>query len=333
MENDYENLHFIELTEAQTRQYIDAEASWRALEDAQTAAAEVRGSMMWRTQTGRRYLIRVAAFGAQTSLGPHSPENEQIYARFMARKVAAEARQKQLRQTVAQHTRVNRALRVGRVPNVVVDTLNALANAGLQQHFLTVGTHALYAYETACGVRAQTEATATQDIDLLLDTRKYLRFATTLQRLDTSLLGIFQKVDKTFVLRGDQKYTAVNAAGFEIDVIRRAAHSSAGTNPHPLRVSEFEEDFWAAQVPSEQALLDGGRFTQVVVATNGNMATMHVPSPESFVRIKTALSQRHDRDPLKSRKDLLQAQVVKKLLDGYGLNHIVMAQSPSKPAL
>ncbi|WP_114969141.1 GSU2403 family nucleotidyltransferase fold protein [Rhodoferax ferrireducens] len=332
MQNDYENLAFIELTEAQTRQYIDAEASWRALEDAQTAAAEVRGSMMWRTQTGRRYLIRVAAFGAQTSLGPHSLENEQIYERFMARKVAVQARQKQLRQTVAQHIRVNRALRVGRVPNVVVDTLNALANAGLQQHFLTVGTHALYAYETACGVRVQTEATATQDIDLLLDTRKYLSFATTLQRLDTSLLGIFQKVDKTFVLRDDQKYTAVNAAGFEIDVIRRTAQSAAGTDPHPLRVSQFEEDFWAVQVPSGQAMLDGGRFKQVVVATNGDMATMHAPSPESFVRIKTALSQRHDRDPLKSRKDLLQAQVVKKLLDEYGLSHVANAQSQSKSA-
>lgn len=291
---NYEKFTFNELTEAQTRQYIDAEASWRALEDAQAAAAEVRGSMMWRTQAGHRYLIRVAASGGQTSLGPHSTENEQIYERFTTRKVALETRQKQLRQTVAQHTRMNRALRVGRVPNVVVDTLNALASAGLQHHFLTVGTHALYAFETACGVRVQTEATATQDIDLLLDTRNYIKFATTMQRLDTSLLGIFQKVDKTFVLRDDQKYTAVNGSGFEIDV----------------------------QVPSGQALLDGGRFTQMVVATNGNMATMHVPSPESFVRIKTALSRRHDRDPLKSRKDLLQAQVVQQLLEEHGLGHV-----------
>ncbi|MES2878631.1 MAG: GSU2403 family nucleotidyltransferase fold protein [Pseudomonadota bacterium] len=326
MQNDYENTSFFALTEAQTRQYIDAEAAWRALEEARLAAAEVRGSMMWRTQNGRRYLVRVAATGAQTSLGPHSPENEQIYERFMTRKTAVEARQKQLRETVQQHIRINRALRIGRVPNVVVDTLNALATAGLQHHFLTVGTHALYAYETACGVRVQTEATATQDIDLLLDTRKYLKFATTMQRLDTSLLGIFQKVDKTFVLRDDQKYTAVNAAGFEIDVVRRAAQSRAGIDPHPLRVSAFEEDFWAVQVASGQALLDGGRFTQMVVATNGSMATMHAPSPESFVRIKTALSQRHDRDPLKSRKDLLQAQVVQQLLDEHGLGFVAKAR-------
>lgn len=330
MENNYENIDFAELIEAQTRQYIDAESAWRALEDAQAAAAEVRGSMMWRIQAGRRYLIRVAASGAQTSLGAQSPDNDQIYARFMARKATAQARLKQLRQTVQQHTRLNRALRVGRVPNVVVDTLNALALAGLKPHFLTVGTQALYAYETACGVRVQTEATATQDIDLLLDTRKYLQFATTMQRLDTSLLGIFQKVDKTFSLREDQKYTAVNASGFEIDVIRRSAQGHAASDPHPLRVSAFEDDFWAVQVSSGHALLDGGRFSQVVVATNGNMASMHAPSPESFVRIKTALGQQADRDPLKSRKDLLQARVVEQLLNHYGLREVVRARS--KPA-
>lgn len=241
----------------------------------------------------------------------------------MARKTAVQARQKQLRTAVLQHTRINRALRIGRVPNVVVDTLNALAQAGLQSHFLTVGTHAIYAYETACGVRVQAEVTATQDIDLLLDTRKYLHFATTMERLDSSLLGIFQKVDKTFLLREDQKYTAVNAAGFEIDVIRRSAHGKAGIDPHPLRVSAFEDDFWAVQVSSGQALLDGKRFAQMVVATSGNMAAMHAPSPDSFVRIKTELSKARDRDPLKSRKDKLQAIVVQQLLDNQGLRHVV----------
>lgn len=327
MRKNYENSSFVALSEAQTRQFIDAESAWRALEEADRMANEVKGSMMWRTQSGRRYLVRVAASGAQTSLGPDSPENEQMYARFMARRAASRARQMQLRETVQRHARVNRALRVGRVPTIVVDTLNALVKAGLQTHFLTVGTHALYAYETACGLRVQTEATATQDMDLLLDTRKYLSFVTNMRRLDTSLLSIFQKVDKSFALRGDQKYTAVNAAGFEIDVIRRVAKSAAGDrDPHPLRVSAFEDDFWAVQVASGQALLDGGCFRQVVVATDGSMAMMNAPSPESFVRIKTMLSEQSDRDPLKARKDALQAHVVRQLLDSHGLQHVADAQ-------
>jgi len=39
MENNYENFHFTELTEAQMRQYIDASASWRALSAAQAATS------------------------------------------------------------------------------------------------------------------------------------------------------------------------------------------------------------------------------------------------------------------------------------------------------
>lgn len=327
MQDDYENIEFYPLTEAQTRQYIDADSVWRALGDARQAAREVRGSMAWRTQAGRRYLLRVAASGAQTSLGPASAENEQIYERFMARKAAVEARLKQLRDTVKLQARMNRALRVGRTPGVVVDALNALQQAGLEEHFLTVGTHALYAYETACGVRVQSEATATQDIDLLLDTRKHLRFVTTMQRLDTSLLGIFQRIDKTFSLRADQRYTAVNASGFEIDVIRRPAETRAGSDPHPLRVSDHEDDFWAVQVSTGQALLDGGRFTQTVVASNGSMATMHAAEPRTFIRVKRSLSERPDRDPLKARKDRLQAEVVQRLWDGEGLQYIASSGS------
>ncbi len=319
-----ENFEFIELSEGQTRQYIDADSAWRALAAADLAAAEVRGSMMWRVQSGRRYLIRVSSTGGQTSLGPESPENEAIFERFIARKESAMMRQKKLRTTVQQHVRLNRALRVGRVPNMVVDTLNALAKAGLQKNFLTVGTQAVYAYETACGVRVQAEATATQDIDLLLDTRKYLQFTCTMKRLDTSLLSVFQKVDSTFIVRDDQKYTAVNASGFEIDVIRRSAHNG---DPHPLRVSGFEDDFWAVQVSSGKALLDGGTFTQTVVAINGNMATLNVPSPTNFVNIKTALGKKIGRDPLKSRKDLLQARLVQKMLDEHGLQHVANAQT------
>ena len=42
MPNLHENFAFIELSEAQTRQYIDADSAWRALASADLAAAEVR---------------------------------------------------------------------------------------------------------------------------------------------------------------------------------------------------------------------------------------------------------------------------------------------------
>jgi hypothetical protein len=48
--------------------------------------------------------------------------------------------------------------------------LNAIDAAGLSEYFTAVGTHFLYAYEADAG------ALATQDIDLLWDTRKRIRF-------------------------------------------------------------------------------------------------------------------------------------------------------------
>lgn len=62
---------------------------------------------------------------------------------------------------------------------------------------------------------------------------------------------MFQKVDKTFELRSDQRYTAVNADGFEVDVARRAAKDG---NPHPLRVSRYEMKRIFGQFKFQQAI-------------------------------------------------------------------------------
>jgi hypothetical protein len=306
----------LELSPSQTRQYIDSEATYRALLDAKQAAIEVRGSMFWREIGSKRYLIRVASSGTQTSLGSETAELLAVYDRFMSRKTAIEERLKRLKTAMVQHQRLNRALRVGRAPKVLVDTLNRLTEAGLDKHFMIVGTHALYAYESACGIRVEEDATATQDIDLLLDTRRYVSFITTMEKIDDSLLSIFQKVDKTFELRHEQPYTAVNADGFEIDVVRRQTKDA---DPHPLRVSKYEEDFWAVQISTGSNLLDGGHFDQAVVSASGHMAMMRVPAPGNFVRVKKRLAAMRDRDPLKAPKDALQARIVEALIRDYAL--------------
>ncbi|MRD45684.1 GSU2403 family nucleotidyltransferase fold protein [Caenimonas koreensis] len=305
---------FLELTDGQKRQYIDAEAVFTALEQAQAEALAVRGSMFWREQGGRRYLIRLAAGGGQKSLGPDTEENRLIHERFVQRKSAAESRVQSLRESLAEQVRLNRALRVGRTPAIVVDVLQALSQAGLAEHFITVGTHALYAYETACGVRVESAATATRDIDLLFDTQKRLSVFTRLQRVDSSLVAVLRKADKSFSVRSDQLQTVVNDKGFEVDIIQRTARDG---DPHPLRMSDDEDDMWAVQVPTGDQLLSSSRFSQVVVATSGAMARMDTISPVAFARIKRELGARADRDPLKRSKDLLQAQIVSQLVSQY----------------
>ena len=310
----------LELLPNQTRQYIDAETVFLELRRAKAEAAEVRGSMFWRTQGNAEYLIRESSGGAQKSLGPRSAETQAMHERFKRRKTDTTSRLAAL--TVAAHNqqRLNKALRVGRVPGIVVKTLNALEAAGLQDHFVTIGTHSLYAYESACGVRFVPDALATQDLDLLFDSRKRMSFMSQMRRMDSSFIGALQKADPTFRVMHDQKQTAINDAGFEVDVIRRAAKDR---DPHPFRMSADENDLWAVQVEGADKMLSAPRFSQVVVTQTGHMAVMNTMSPLTFIAIKRMISTAVGRDPKKRLKDALQADLVESLVRSHMPQYVV----------
>ena len=305
-------MHWHELSDLQKKQYIDAESVFTALRDAEKAAQTVRGSMLWRQVSGKTYLIRTNADNSQKSLGPRTDETEAVYEKFMARKKWLSERVTALRQALQLHQKLNRAHRVGRTPEIVVQILNQLHKSGISEHFLTVGTHALFAYESACGVRFAEEATTTQDIDLLMDTQKHLLLASTLEERNESLLSTLQKVDPSFDLRDDQLYTAVNASGFEVDVIRRMARNR---DPHPLQVTSAERDFWAVQVGNGAQMASSARFAQMVVSASGHMALMTTLHPLTFSRLKQALANSPTRNPLKKSRDALQAQAVAQLVE------------------
>lgn len=315
MENTRKNSLLIPLADDAQRQYVDARSSYTAWEDARKEAQAVRGGMYWKKQGVGEYLIRTGTRNTQKSLGPRSADTEAIYTRFVERKSVAEQRLAELNETMTRQQRMNRALYVGRAPNLLVDILEALDKAGLSDYFTVVGTHALYAYEAAAGVLiAPPEALATRDVDLLWDTRKRLRFVADMRRLDASMLGLLQQVDASFRLRSDQHYTAVNSKGFEVDILRREAIED---DPHPLRLTEDEEDFWVVQARKADALLNAVPFSALVVSANGRMARMHTVPPNIFVGFKRWLAEQPDRDPLKTSRDKLQAEIVAGLIEEY----------------
>lgn len=305
----------LELDENQLRELVNARSTWRSFNDAKREAQQVRGSMVWKEVAGRSYLIRKSAGGAQKSLGPRNAETEAMFKSFQDRKGGAEARLRAMKKRAEEQRKLNRLYGVGRTPNVVVRVLAALEAAELSDKFMVIGTHSVYAYETAAGVLVDSGALATRDLDLLFDARKRVALATTLNKgVDRSLIRVFQKADPTFRVMRSQLQTAVNDAGFEIDIIRRKA---AADDPHPMRMSDEEDDFWAVQVEQGEKIASGRKFEHVVIAANGEMATMRTLHPLDFIRLKRELSRRKDRDPQKAPKDRLQADVVKKLWDGY----------------
>jgi hypothetical protein len=142
---------------------------------------------------------------------------------------------------------------------------------------------------------------ATRDVDLLWDTRRHMRFLTQMAFQASSMLGVLQRADKTFRIRGDRRYTAVNSKSFEVDILRRKADEG---DPHPLKITEADDDFWVVQAQ---------RFSTPVVSAAGTMARMTTVAPRVFVAFKRWMAEQPDREPEKRSRDRCQADIVEQI--------------------
>ena len=276
-------------------------------------ARKFTGGMYWKHQEGYEYLVKTLPDNRQHRMGGHTAENERIYENFVKNKAEVEGRLRDLKVALGDAERLNKALKVGRAPALAVGVLQALEAANLGEHFTVVGTHALYAYESAAGVRIVQGALATQDVDLLWGARKRVRFLTDIDKLDTSILRVLQRADKTFIRKEGQNETAINAKGFEVDFLRR---QQEGDDPHPFHFSEDEDDIWPVQARRASVLTTAPRFEHVVVSATGRMALMRTIAPQVFIDFKLWLAKKAvDRPEQKRRRDQRQAAIVQELLD------------------
>lgn len=305
-------MYYLPLPDEAARQVIDAQTILAELTRVKALARQVEGGMYWKQEGAYEYLIKTGRGNRQQRLGARSPELEATYTAFKARKAETEARLASLKAAAATAQRLNKAVKAGRVPALVVDLLNKLEDSGLAQHFTVVGTHALYAYEAAAGVRIFAGALATQDVDLLWDARQRVRFLADIKRLDKSMLQLLQEVDPTFVRKELQVETAINARGFEVDFLRRMRE---GDDPHPFKLSDAEDELWPVMAEPAKLLTEAPRFSHVVIGATGKMAVMHTISPVTFVEFKRWLAERPNREPVKRRRDVLQAQTIQGLMD------------------
>ncbi|HVZ46887.1 MAG TPA: GSU2403 family nucleotidyltransferase fold protein [Ramlibacter sp.] len=306
-------MDFLPLPDSAARQLIDSATVFDEYRRVRGQARTYSGGMYWKRQGEYEYLVKTHADGRQRRVGARSTETEATHSEFTRRKLEVEARLRSLRSALAESERLNKALKVGRVPAAVLGVLQAIEDAGLGEHFVVVGTHALYAFETAAGVRIVQGALATQDVDLLWDARKRVRFITDLGKLDVSMLQVLQRADRTFRRKEGQNETAINARGFEVDFLRRQPEAD---NPHPFRFSDDEDDLWPVQAVRAFVLTTARRFDHVVVSATGRMALMRTIAPAAFVEFKRWMAaEAPKREAMKRRRDLRQADIVQNLID------------------
>lgn len=309
-----ESEHYFPTPENAIRQSLDATAVFDEYRRVRNQALRTAsGTMYWKREAGYEYLVKmIPGRRNQERLGRRSAQTEEVFRSFGARKEQIDARMRSLTQALDEQERLNRAVRAGRVPNLAVSVLCAIEDAGLGDHFAVVGTHALYAYETAASVRLVPGALATQDVDLLWDARKHMQFVMDVERLDSSVLKLLRRVDKTFERKAGHNETAINARGFQVDFLRRMA---VDADPHPFRFSA-DDDLWPVQARRASVLTEAPRFDQVVIGVSGRMALMRTVDPLVFVHFKQWMAtQAEDRPAGKRVRDQLQADIVRGLLE------------------
>jgi len=304
---------YLPVSDNAARQVIDASTVFAEWRRADAQARPYSGGMYFKKEGDYEYLVKTAPNKRQERLGRRSPETEQILERFSSRKQETEARRRSLLGALREAQRMNKALKAGRVPDKVISVLNAIDEAGLAENFTVVGTHALYAYEAAAGVRIVPGALATQDVDLLWDARRRVQFLSTMGRLDKSMLQVLQTADPSFRRKDSHAETAIDDKGFEVDFLRR---EHVDGDPHPFRFTDDEEDLWPVQAERAAVLTSAPRFEHLVISSTGRMAWMRTIAPKVFVEFKRwmASSATHRPAP-RRRRDSLQADVVQKLLD------------------
>ena len=277
--------------------------------------------MRWIKVNGADYLLRItSASGNSKSLGPRTPETEQIFEQFQSGKELANEKYQGFKARIASQTKLNRAVRLGRLPSIIGEILIKLDQSQALSELRVVGTHAIFAYESMAAVELKMELLASGDVDLLFDVRKQVSLIS--KKLEgEGLLGLLKKVDKTFEVSTNQSFRAINKDGFMVDLIGQDKGMLA---PKPELIAKG--DLEIIEVPNLEWLANAPRIEQVVIAANGSPVMMPVPDPRAFAIHKAWLSHQADREPVKKQRDLNQALMVVNLLREYLPNLPLKAQ-------
>lgn len=309
-------MKYSELTNEQARQSVDCEQTFAVWRDADREFRErFAGSMFWRpAATGDgEYLYREVR-GAQRSLGPRSAETETAYQAFTEGRESVRETLRGTTQRLNGMAPVNKALRLNRVPVIAARILRRLDEVGLLGKPMRVaGTHVLYAMERACGVQVASDVLATGDVDLLWDSRAGLKLTAGSGVRTSGLLGVLQKLDRSFKPAGKDSFRAVNRDGYMVDLI--APHTSKDPmRSKPQRLGSSDDELTAVEIGGLAWLVNSPSFEQVVIGEDGYPLRMVTPDLRAWTVHKLWLCGRDDRDPAKRGRDRAQGVLAADLL-------------------
>lgn len=304
-------MYFNELNSFQGRSLVDLRQvyeAWKAADE--ELRHRFAGSMRWRRKNGKDYLFRKIG-SSEKGLGSRSPETERTYANFKSGREKVRERLSGLTQALDTQAAVARSVGLGRVPILVARLLRALDEANALGHLRIVGTNALFAYEALASVRVSADALATTDVDLLLDARRRLRFV--MEDGDQrTVIGLLQRIDRSFSRIPGKPYRVVNADGFMVDLIR--PETKPPWKEEPGSGALAPDDLLASPIEGLQWLVNAPALSTIVIDERGYPSPIVAPDPRIWLLHKRWLSERQMREPEKKRRDRQQAEITLRLI-------------------
>ncbi|MFT3817342.1 MAG: GSU2403 family nucleotidyltransferase fold protein [Rubrivivax sp.] len=281
------------------------EAAYEQWLDARQQLAELPVSMYWQAKASGDYLaFKQRSSDPGTTVGPRSAETEARFDAFTRRKAELRQRASAADASIGDRAAQYRALRLPPIPDRQAEILRALDVAELLRNdLMVVGTNAFIAYSLLCNARFPVGVEETEDFDLAWcrDSGVSLTRTAAAPADRSSLMAVLQGVDSSFRLNPRKPYQAVNANGYEVELLM--APSLA-----PLPKTEIFEPMVSLV---EQEWLLQGRAVSVVVATVRQRACpLYVPDPRWMALHKLWLARKPRRNALKRPKDLRQGQVL-----------------------
>ncbi|TPM26978.1 hypothetical protein FJ958_19125 [Mesorhizobium sp. B2-3-5] len=313
-------MEFQRLNGDQGRELINTQQRFQTFLEARRRSFGYRGSMIFAVRNGAEYLLRdyydpKSGVKRQRSLGRRDEHTEKMFSEFSKGKEEAARQLKVATEILRRQAAVNRALEMGRVPEIGAKIIRALDGADLLGKGLTVvGTNALFAYEASAGVRFPSDITTTEDIDLLFDARVHMRLAADEDAPERTLLGILKKVDRSF-RRSDRVFQAINGEGYLVDLIKPMRDPP--WTVEASSVSGESSDLEAVQIAGLAWHENAPQFEAVALDARGFPVRIIAPDPRAYVVHKQWLSERPDRNILKRDRDAAQARWVAALIVAY----------------
>lgn len=261
------NLAEMPFDEDASRQFIDACAIFEERERVASRSRAFLGGMLWKTVKGRQYLVRTSAKGRRTGLCSRDATAEAVYGEFVRSKTEIATRLRSLDEAEARSRRVNKALRVGRVPNDLVAMLQALRTLSAGEPLLT-GVASLHAVEWVSGQRLPDWMLGLDSIGCKLPTfnvELVLRHAIAPSKALAALRkgGVW--------LRAPGKANFRNERGDGVSFLDM------------LRTVNLSPAHWRGQLRDETWLARSPRWSEIVVAKNGQMTRMTTPHPRAVM--------------------------------------------------